>query len=235
MLMMPHHHLHQHQQQQMMLDDPMTDHNFMAFLSLYSSSSNSEPTTPLFSSLPSSLLLLQHHTPPSIIPEATTPASLLSNSSNKRRHYNKKNSTATSNNSSTRIGQCEHPKHVIYRQEKYTLTSNTAEETNVLRTIPRRGRPPKGSKSTEFLFSTSPIISPSSSVFGSSLHQAQGYYPIVELTVRPLPKRLEAVVGKSNIKVCLTCLKRSDTDQEYLSSKLYIGPQQIYKKKKQQQ
>ncbi|KAI9015764.1 hypothetical protein CLU79DRAFT_837881 [Phycomyces nitens] len=65
---------------------------------------------------------------------------------------------------------------------------------------PRRGRPPKGVASV-----------PSQHI----------------MTVRPLPKRLEQVVGESNIKVCLTCLKRSDLDQEYISNPLYIGPQQL--------
>ncbi|KAL0075959.1 hypothetical protein J3Q64DRAFT_1610613, partial [Phycomyces blakesleeanus] len=67
---------------------------------------------------------------------------------------------------------------------------------------PRRGRPPKGVASVP------------------SQHL---------MTVRPLPKRLEQVVGESSIKVCLTCLKRSDLDQAYTSHPLYIGPQQLFK------
>ncbi|KAG2231572.1 hypothetical protein INT48_002988 [Thamnidium elegans] len=111
-----------------------------------------------------------------------------------------------SNSLHTRIGKCEHPKHVIYRQEKYTLLKPTAsaDEKSVLKALPRRGRPPKGSKAVEF---------------------ERVSYPIVELTVRPLPKRLERVVGKSNIKVCLTCLKRSDTDPDYVTNEKYVGPQ----------
>lgn len=179
--------------------DPMTDQNFLAFLSLLSSS---EPTPPS-----SSMLLLQGHQP-----EATVSASLL-NSHRKSINDGLKRST-----SGSKLGQCEHPKHVLYRQEKYTLMPPT-ETSSVMKTIPRRGRPPKGSKATEFLFSTSPVES------GEN-------YQIVELSVRPLPKRLEAVVGKSNIKVCLTCLKRSDLDEEYIRDKAYIGPQQIHKKKR---
>lgn len=124
---------------------------------------------------------------------------------------------ACSSSFQTKIGKCDHPKHVIYRQEKYTLmpATATADETSAMKTVPRRGRPPKGSKPSEVdEFPVSPVN-----------------YPIVELTVRPLPKRLERVVGKSNIKVCLTCLKRSDTDEEYINSNLYIPPQQIHKKK----
>ncbi|KAI8972990.1 hypothetical protein BDB01DRAFT_854217 [Pilobolus umbonatus] len=100
----------------------------------------------------------------------------------------------------TKIGQCEHPKHILYRQEQYLLPH--------AQSAPRRGRPPKGSKSIDM------------------------DTPIVELTVRPLPKRLEAVVGKANIKVCLTCLKRTDIDHEYIHSHLYIKPQHNTKRRK---
>lgn len=130
-------------------------------------------------------------------------------------------------NLQTKIGKCEHPKHILYRQENYTLMSSTstAHETSFIKTIPRRGRPPKGSKPSDVMdtrITQYPVMPSSSPV---------KFYPIVELTVRPLPKRLEKVVGKSNIKVCLTCLKRSDTDLEYVHSKLYIPPQQMHKKK----
>lgn len=186
-------------------DDPMTDQSFLEFLSLLSSS---EPT-PLPSS---SLLLLQGHPPQ---PEPTTSAT---HSDQQKTSIKRAHSSTTSN--STRVGQCEHPKHVLYRQEKYTLVpSKLPGETSVLKATPRRGRPPKGTKSSEYLFSTSPVDN-------------LNYYPIVELSVRPLPKRLEPVVGKSNIKVCLTCLKRSDLDEDYLKDKAYVGPQQVYKKKK---
>ncbi|KAI7870420.1 hypothetical protein BDF14DRAFT_1879387 [Spinellus fusiger] len=79
----------------------------------------------------------------------------------------------------------------------------------LLPSTPRRGRPPKGTKE----------------------------YPRLELsailmTVRPLPKRLEPVVGLFNIRVCLTCLKRSDLDEEYLCHPLYIGPQTSSKRTK---
>jgi hypothetical protein len=180
------------QQQQHSEDDPMTDQSFLEFLSYYSTS---EPT-------PSSLLLFQgHHEPEHTL--STT------NKKNKRDSINNLKKPSTQ----SKVGQCEHPKHVYYRQEK-----PAGNNTKKAAATPRRGRPPKGTKSSEYLFSTSPTEHP--------------YYPIVELSVRPLPKRLEAVVGKSNIKVCLTCLKRSDLDQDYIQDKAYIGPQHIYKKKK---
>ncbi|KAI8975309.1 hypothetical protein BDF20DRAFT_914257 [Mycotypha africana] len=143
--------------------------------------------------------------------------------------------------SSNKLGQCEHPKHVLYRQEKHTFATNRT-DSMILKTIPRRGRPPKGAKlMSELLLTTSPMDSSGSGggdgdspTLPSSLpnhgtgiiYHNYYHYPIVELTVRPLPKRLEAVVGKSNIKVCLTCLKRSDMDPDYLKSSLYVGPQQ---------
>ncbi|KAJ8661282.1 hypothetical protein O0I10_003032 [Lichtheimia ornata] len=91
--------------------------------------------------------------------------------------------------SNARMGYCEHPKHVLYRQEPFTLGAT-----------PRRGRPPKGTKASD-------LVCP-------------------PLTVRPLPRRLEMVVGKKNICVCLTCLKRTDLDTEYIVHPAYIGPQQ---------
>lgn len=103
----------------------------------------------------------------------------------------------------TRMGQCEHPKHIMYRQDKYTTAPS--KEASRMKTVPRRGRPPKG------------YISPTALPM------------IVKLTVRPLPKRLEKVVGKSNIKVCLTCLKRSDVDPDYVNHHAYIGPQHVKK------
>lgn len=153
----------------------------MAFLSSYSTTS--EPCTP---------------EPTSTVSDSTLPAP----SDKKKQAINNKKS----NSLHTKIGRCAHPKHIIYRQEKYTLLKPTAsaDEKLVLKALPRRGRPPKGSKAVEFETVSSPIV---------------------ELTVRPLPKRLEKVVGKSNIKVCLTCLKRSDTDPDYVSDKKYIGPQ----------
>lgn len=62
---------------------------------------------------------------------------------------------------------------------------------------PRRGRPPKGSKPTDC----------------SELAQ-----------LKRLPKRLESVVGVSEIYVCLTCLRRTDDDVEYNTSPKYIPP-----------
>ncbi|KAI9334621.1 hypothetical protein BD770DRAFT_332739 [Pilaira anomala] len=165
-------------------NDPINDPEFMAFLSSY----------------PSSLPNLS-----SLTPQPTeTLSSTLPTSKNKSTNIVKK-----TNSLPNKIGRCEHPKHIIYRQEKYILLASTAtpDEKLVMKAIPRRGRPPKGSKSTEI-----EAISPVN-------------YPIVELTVRPLPKRLEKVVGKSNIKVCLTCLKRSDTDPDYITDIKYVGPQ----------
>ncbi|KAI9269698.1 hypothetical protein EDC94DRAFT_556799 [Helicostylum pulchrum] len=154
----------------------------MAFLSSYSTTS--APCTPQ--------------------PTSTVSDSILPAPSNKK--FQATNNNKKSNSLHTKIGRCAHPKHVIYRQEKYTLLKPTAsaDEKSVLKALPRRGRPPKGSKPVEFETVSSPIV---------------------ELTVRPLPKRLERVVGKSNIKVCLTCLKRSDTDPDYVKDEKYIGPQ----------
>lgn len=117
-------------------------------------------------------------------------------------HTNKRKSSSVP--AVTRMGQCEHPKHILYRQERYT-TSATPKEATRMKTVPRRGRPPKGY--------ISPTTKPT----------------IVKLTVRPLPKRLEQVVGKSKIKVCLTCLKRSDVDPDYLRHHAYVGPQHVKK------
>ncbi|GAA5807638.1 hypothetical protein MFLAVUS_001008 [Mucor flavus] len=167
--------------------DPINDPVFMAFLSSYSTTS--EPRTPE--------------------PTSTVSDSILPAPGNKKKqaiNNNNNNNNKKSNSLHTKIGRCAHPKHIIYRQEKYTLLKPTAsaDEKSVLKALPRRGRPPKGSKAVEFETVSSPIV---------------------ELTVRPLPKRLERVVGKSNIKVCLTCLKRSDTDPDYVTDKKYIGPQ----------
>ncbi|ORX54360.1 hypothetical protein DM01DRAFT_326585 [Hesseltinella vesiculosa] len=99
----------------------------------------------------------------------------------------------------TRLGYCQHPKHFFYRvSSAQTLPAG----------LPRRGRPPKGTK-------------------GSEQHVS---HPIL-MTTRPLPKRLAAVVGQSNLFVCLTCLKRSDVDLDYLGHPLYVGPQPIKRSK----
>ncbi|KAF7725819.1 hypothetical protein EC973_009242 [Apophysomyces ossiformis] len=70
---------------------------------------------------------------------------------------------------------------------------------------PRRGRPPKGTKAAELHLSKTPLT--------------------LEMTVRPLPKRLEPVVGQKDIRVCLTCLKRTDMDPAYTSHPFYVKPQ----------
>ncbi|KAI8332563.1 hypothetical protein BC941DRAFT_473994 [Chlamydoabsidia padenii] len=132
----------------------------------------------------------------------------------------------------TRVGYCEHPKHEIYRRPDYHSTPvikqhhqhchqlcdhhhyllhHTMEGRNQIINTPRRGRPPKGTKPLERVYKT-----------------AQPF----QMTIRPLPKRLEAVVGESNIYVCLTCLKRSDLDTDYLIHPAYVGPQSTKKKKK---
>jgi hypothetical protein len=201
-------------------DDPMEDQQFMAFLSSVSTSE------PIQNTLLSLLQDPQSPDPPSF----GSPCS--STSSNMKSRIKKKRIAITSGKKTTsaKLGQCEHPKHILYRQEKYILLpACSPEETSMMKTVPRRGRPPKGSKTTEFQFPTSPILFKGSN--GSSRFDLSPY-PIVELTVRPLPKRLEAVVGKSNIKVCLTCLKRSDTDSDYLKDHRYVGPQQMLKRTK---
>ncbi|KAH8551521.1 hypothetical protein BGW37DRAFT_410953, partial [Umbelopsis sp. PMI_123] len=84
--------------------------------------------------------------------------------------------------------QCEHPKHQIY-----AALVNASQST----AIPRRGRPPKGSKSTDLT------------------EMAQ---------LKRLPKRLEPVVGIQDAHVCLTCLRHSDDDCEYHMNPNYIPP-----------
>ncbi|CEP16539.1 hypothetical protein [Parasitella parasitica] len=221
--------------------DPINDPQFMAFLT---SLSTSEPTSTSQPSQSSSTLL---------IPELEVAQSTIA-AENKdedeaqdtkdKKINNKciKTIKKRTSKSNTRLGQCEHPKHSLYRQEKYILSTNgkaPADETfssAFIQSIPRRGRPPKGSKSTEFIYSTSPLNNfayDEPVVEPPYANATLPYYPMVELTVRPLPKRLEAVVGKTNIKVCLTCLKRSDMDPAYLQDVAYVGPQTLFKKKKQ--
>ncbi|CAO3618105.1 unnamed protein product [Cunninghamella blakesleeana] len=170
-------------------------------------------------------------------------------------------------NNNTRVGICEHPKHVYYREYNSSInsilsipslffpsssssssssslssssspslsssptssysSSSLSESTfskspdylltipqdmiKATQSIPRRGRPPKGFKSNGV-----PI---------------NNQYSHITMTIRSLPKRLEPVVGKKNIFVCLTCLKRTDLDWDYLTSPLYIGPQSTKKRK----
>lgn len=92
------------------------------------------------------------------------------------------------NKTSTWPTQCQHPKH-----EDYAMLASANSST----VTPRRGRPPKGSKSTD-IFETAQL--------------------------KRLPKRLEPVVGRQEIYVCLTCLRRSDEDIEYVTSPNYIPP-----------
>lgn len=224
--------------------DPMNDPQFMAFLSSLSTAESTPPSSE------GSLLLLPEldvGQEESSAPKAKTTAI---NSSSKRMKTIKKRMSV----SNTRLGKCEHPKHCLYRQEKYILSTHgpfAVDETTTvtaIQSIPRRGRPPKGSKATEFVYSTSPIPNNNADVDDNAVVETfpiadntttavptatTPYYPMVELTVRPLPKRLEAVVGKSNIKVCLTCLKRSDMDPAYLQDQAYVGPQSLSKRKKQ--
>lgn len=84
--------------------------------------------------------------------------------------------------------QCEHPKHPVY-----AMLASAAQST----VIPRRGRPPKGSKAIDC----------------SEMAQ-----------LKRLPKRLEPVVGVQDIHVCLTCLRRSDEDVDYNTNPNYIPP-----------
>ncbi|KAI8378902.1 hypothetical protein BD560DRAFT_460156 [Blakeslea trispora] len=177
-------------------DDPMNDPQFMAFLAC-----------------------LPYETATDVPQE--NPKDRADNS----KVFAKKRDTKSSprRSSSTKFGYCEHPKHNYYRQEKYLWASSTLDQALVMKAIPRRGRPPKGSKSSEHLLSSLPHST-------DELVQ----FPSVELTVRSLPKRLESVVGKSNIKVCLTCLKRSDTDPDYLKNEFYVGPQHPFNKYKKE-
>lgn len=235
--------------------DPMNDPQFMAFLS--SLSTNEQPPTPSPQGPSSSSTLLvpdlyhqqkEAEADTEDADESESPQGTTTRKQAKRIKVNKK-SVSKSN---PRLGQCEHPKHSLYRQEKYILSthgilpSDDVSSATSLQSLPRRGRPPKGSKASEFVYSTSPIpafaedtttmadaassSSPAQQPASSTFHVP--CYPMVELTVRPLPKRLEAVVGRSNIKVCLTCLKRSDMDPAYLRDAAYVGPQTLAKRKK---
>ncbi|KAG2183346.1 hypothetical protein INT43_006351 [Umbelopsis isabellina] len=73
----------------------------------------------------------------------------------------------------------------------------TLANANLSTVTPRRGRPPKGSKCSD-IFETAQL--------------------------KRLPKRLESVVGRQEIYVCLTCLRRSDEDIEYVTSPNYTPP-----------
>ncbi|KAI8645198.1 hypothetical protein BD408DRAFT_441033 [Parasitella parasitica] len=221
--------------------DPMNDPQFMAFLA---SLSTSEPISSPRPSLGSSMLLV----PKLDVAQATVVAERAEQEEAQDTKSKRTNSKSLktikkrTSKSNTRLGQCEHPKHCLYRQEKYILSTNgtvPADETSTktsIQSIPRRGRPPKGSKSSEFIYSTSPLAGfadDEAAVEPYNANATLSFYPVVELTVRPLPKRLETVVGKANIKVCLTCLKRSDMDPAYLQNSAYVGPQTLLKRKKE--
>lgn len=140
--------------------------------------------------------------------------------------------------SNARMGYCEHPKHIIYRQEQPTYISIASPESDtpcaqgsgsrdkaiVRLSVPRRGRPPKGTRAID-LQTISMVRASSSDVPAESNCLPLLSFPW-KMTVRPLPKRLEDVVGCEHIRVCLTCLKRSDQDPEYLNHPRYIGPTQ---------
>lgn len=217
----------------------MNDPQFMAFLSSLSTSEPTPSSRP--SSEPSMLMFpnLDIGQEENGLDQDVKKKKASNNYSNKRIIKPIKKRTSTTN---TRLGQCEHPKHGLYRQEKYILSAHGGLSTDEIFTatsiqsIPRRGRPPKGSKSTEFVYSTSLVTTPMAEEDieppTSNVITPTPFYPMVELTVRPLPKRLEAVVGKTNIKVCLTCLKRSDMDPVYLKDAAYVGPQTLLKRKK---
>ncbi|EPB83085.1 hypothetical protein HMPREF1544_10174 [Mucor circinelloides 1006PhL] len=227
--------------------DPMNDPQFMAFLS--SLSTNEQPTTPSPQG-PSMLLVPDLNYQKGADAETEDVEGRESQDGMKKQTKRVKLIKKRASKSNTRLGQCEHPKHSLYRQEKYILSthgvlpSDDLSSATSLQSIPRRGRPPKGSKSSEFVYSTSPIAAfadddmvdasmsslPTSHTSSSAI--TVPCYPMVELTVRPLPKRLEAVVGKSNIRVCLTCLKRSDMDPAYLQDAAYVGPQALARRKK---
>ncbi|KAI9494464.1 hypothetical protein BDB00DRAFT_818149 [Zychaea mexicana] len=151
---------------------------------------------------PSSTSTEDHHLnhyqqSPAAITDASTEKKA-GNAVSKQRQQSTKKRRSTSN---ARMGYCQHPKHLNYREE-----NNSAVTCTKAALTPRRGRPPKGTKAID------------------KKAVKEGY--VWAMTVRPLPKRLEAVVGYANIKVCLTCLKRSDTDLEYLAHPAYVGPQQ---------
>ncbi|KAL9537799.1 hypothetical protein MBANPS3_011452 [Mucor bainieri] len=228
--------------------DPMNDPQFMAFLSSLSTSEQHSTASPQQG--PSTLLMPDLNQQQKDAEADTEDVEECGSQGAKKKQTKRiKVIKKRVSKSNTRLGQCEHPKHSLYRQEKYILSTHGAlpsddvSSATSLQSLPRRGRPPKGSKSSEFVYSTSPIptfadeamvnnASSSSPTQPSSSTIHVPCYPMVELTVRPLPKRLEAVVGKSSIKVCLTCLKRSDMDPAYLQDAAYVGPQTLARRKK---
>lgn len=133
----------------------------------------------------------------------------------KRRRTKSKNTT---------VGYCQHPKHVSYRSDTpgYQALSTATAAMTTTTTTPRRGRPPKGTKPIDRKRlvtddASSSVLTGESSLYPGSL--------LCKMTIRPLPKRLEAVVGRKDIRVCLTCLKKSDADLEYLGHPAYRAPQ----------
>ncbi|RUS17706.1 hypothetical protein BC938DRAFT_476181 [Jimgerdemannia flammicorona] len=78
-------------------------------------------------------------------------------------------------------------------------------------TVPRRGRPPKGSKPTEMI-------------------DGKQYVPPQNLV--PCPKRLMDVLGLvDGNRICNTCKRRSDLDEEYLSDPRYTAPKRMKDKR----
>ncbi|KAI8371776.1 uncharacterized protein BYT42DRAFT_647549 [Radiomyces spectabilis] len=161
------------------VSDPLEDEAFLAFLSSSAPSSSAFPETNHADCIHMSPRKPGSKSIPLVMPV--------------------KHSMPARNKSNARLGYCQHPKHIVYRQQPSTHATST----------PRRGRPPKGTKTADKHLFGLP---------GSTSSPLQ-------MTVRPLPKRLEAVVGHKNIRVCLTCLKRTDADADYLAHPFYIAPQ----------
>ncbi|ORZ19616.1 hypothetical protein BCR42DRAFT_489529 [Absidia repens] len=126
-----------------------------------------------------------------------------------------------------------HHHHFLHHHNQQEEASSSANAS--IAATPRRGRPPKGTKPSERLSYCSPIDL-SLAIdhhFNNEDNNSSSIYNHIAMTIRPLPKRLESVVGKANIHVCLTCLKRSDMDFDYLMNPAYIGPQSTKKRKRE--
>lgn len=134
----------------------------------------------------------------------------------------KKKGKGKCKSTNTSVGYCQHPKHLSYRSEAPTHQLSTTAAT------PRRGRPPKGTKPTDKKQLNVDASSSAQSTDSPHFDLLQ-----CKMTIRPLPKRLEAVVGQKDIRVCLTCLKKSDVDLDYLNHPAYRAPQTHRKMKSQ--
>ena len=103
--------------------DPMNDPQFMAFLS--SLSTNEQPPIPSPQQGPSTLLIPDSNQQQNDA-EADTEDADQSGSQGAKKKQAKRMEVIKkrASKSNTRLGQCEHPKHSLYRQEKYILSTH---------------------------------------------------------------------------------------------------------------